>query len=309
MALTLDVDAIRPPGPLGGRLLGGEMMFLGLPSTFSYFQSGLRMRGELAWGDVREAVDGEIGWIDRQWGVHDFSRHQDRKSARYRNEWRVMQLANGWDLSCFHQYLRPARNAVVPWTGISAQGPGPEFALRATTHVDLEIPEFIRSPGVVRGRELLTDGPRYFPYRYRLRAPELGLDVSSTPWIDAPAHALPIEYWTGPVTIAGRAFDEPVTGLGFDERSRPWIHGFEIAAALRLTAEHAIELAPETKKLLAYRAWETEALALRDPRAAHVHVTSHIVPLLGGLPSPTRERVTALVHDLVAVLAARRRLP
>jgi len=38
-------------------------------------------------------------------------------------------------------------------------------------------------------------------------------------------------------------------------------------------------------------------------------VTRHIVPLLGGLPSPTRERVTALVHDLVAVLAARRRLP
>src|SRR5262245_30966852 len=44
MVLTLDVDALRPPAPLGGRMLGGAMMFLGLPDTFSYFQSGLRMR-------------------------------------------------------------------------------------------------------------------------------------------------------------------------------------------------------------------------------------------------------------------------
>src|SRR5258706_564485 len=119
---ALAVAATRPPAALGGRRLGGERMFLGLPSTFSYFQSGLTMRGELAWGDVREAVEGSVGWIDRQWAVHDFSRHQDRKSARYRNEWRVMQFANGWDLSCFHQYLRPPRNPVVPWTGIPAQG-------------------------------------------------------------------------------------------------------------------------------------------------------------------------------------------
>ena len=35
-----------------------------------------------------------------------------------------MQFDNGWDMSCFHQYQRHQRNAVVPWTGISAQGPG-----------------------------------------------------------------------------------------------------------------------------------------------------------------------------------------
>jgi hypothetical protein len=309
MALALDVDATRPPAPLGGRRLGGEMMFLGLESTFSYFQSGLRLNGELAWGELREPVAGEVGWIDRQWAVHDFSRRQDRRSARYRNEWRVMQFHNGWDMSCFHQYLRPARNAVVPWTGISAQGPGPTFELRATTDVELEIPEFVRSPGLVRGGELLTQGPRYFPYRYRLRARELGLDVGSTPWVDAPAHDLPIEYWTGPVTIAGLVCDEPATGLGFDERSRPWIHGFEIAEALGRTVEHLPDVAPETKALLAYRAWEVEALALRDPAAAHRHVLRHVEPLLETLAATARERVTAMVRDLVAVLARRRRLP
>ena len=309
MALTLDIDATRPPAPLGGRALGGEMMFLGLPSTFSYFQSGLSMRGELAWGDRREAVTGEVGWIDRQWAVHDFSRHQDRRSARYRNEWRVMQFTNGWDMSCFHQYLRPARNAVVPWTGLSAQGPAPSYELRSSTRVTLEIPEFIRSPGIVRGRELLTDGPRYFPYRYRLLAPDMGLDVTAEPWVDAPAHDLPIEYWTGPVSLTGRAWDAPVVGVGFDERSRPWIHGFEIAEAVRRTVDALPDLDPDTRGLLAYRAWEVEALALRDTTSAHRHVSAHLLPLLDRVPGANRERLATMIHDLVAVLASHRRLP
>ena len=164
-------------------------------------------------------------------------------------------------------------------------------------------------PRLVRGRELLTDGPRYFPYRYRLRAPDLGMDVWSDPWVDAPAHQLPIEYWTGPVTLTGRLFDQPVSGLGFDERSRPRIHGFEIAEELRLTVEHMDGLAPDTKALLASRAWEVESLALRDAAGAHAHVTTHVQPLLADLPEAARDRVTAIVHDLVGVLASRRRLP
>ena len=58
-----------------------------------------------------------VGWIDRQWAEDDFAKHQDPESSRYRNEWRVIQLDNGWDLSCFHQYLRDQRNAVVPLQG------------------------------------------------------------------------------------------------------------------------------------------------------------------------------------------------
>src|SRR5262249_62132771 len=93
MALTLDVEAFRPPAPLGGRQLGGEMFFLGAPSTYSYFQSGLHMQGRLTWGDHDEDVEGDVGWIDRQWAEDDFSRYQDLpRSSRYRNEWRVDEL-------------------------------------------------------------------------------------------------------------------------------------------------------------------------------------------------------------------------
>jgi len=186
MALELELDATRPPAPLGGRELGGEMMFLGAERTYSYFQSGLVMRGRLTWGDQAEEVEGETGWIDRQWAERHFAVHQDWRNARYRSEWRVMQFDNGWDMSCFHQYHRHQHNAVVPWSGLAAQGPAPAFALRATTRVELVIPEFIRSPGVVPARFMLTRGPRYFPHRYRLRAPEWDMDVHAEPLVDAP---------------------------------------------------------------------------------------------------------------------------
>jgi hypothetical protein len=279
------------------------MMFLGAERTWSYFQSGLRLRGRLAWGDLAEDVAGEVGWIDRQWAEDDFARHQDAESARYRNEWRVMHLDNGWDLSCFHQYLRDRRNAVVPWTGVSAQGPAPEFALRATHRVELVVPEFVRSPGVVRSLMMLTEGPRYFPARYRLRVPDWELDVEAEPLVVAPAHQFPIEWWTGPVRIRGTMLGAPVTGLGFDERSHPRIRGFEMAEALRLSAEHALDPGDDRGRLVAYRAWEVEALALRgDPRAAAAHLRRHVEPLLAALPEPTRGALGALAADLRAVL-------
>jgi hypothetical protein len=306
MALELEVEALRPPAPLGGPELGGEMMFLGAERTFSYFQSGLRMRGRIAWGEVEEEVSGEVGWIDRQWAEDDFAKHQDPETSRYRNEWRVMQFDNGWDLSCFHQYLRDQRNAVVPWTGVSAQGPGPRFELRATHRVELEVPEFIRSPGIVRGLLMLSEGPRYFPYRYRLRVPEWEMDVSAEPFTDAPAHQFPIEWWSGPVRLEGRLFGEPVHGLGFDERSCPRVRGFEIAAALQQSADHASDrdVAAAARRMLAYRAWEVQALALRgDPGAAAMHLASRVNPLLAAAPrSGTSQRLEQLAADLATVL-------
>jgi predicted secreted hydrolase len=302
MELELDVEALRPPAPLGGPALGGEMMFLGAERTFSYFQSGLQMRGRLTWGDVSEEVSGTVGWIDRQWAEDDFAKHQDPESSRYRNEWRVIQLDNGWDLSCFHQYQRDQRNAVVPWTGVSAQGPAPDFEIRGTHRVELSVPEFIRSPGVVRGLLMLSEGPRWFPARYRLRVPEWDMDLAAEPLVEAPAHGFPIEWWSGPVRIEGRLFGERVRGLGFDERSCPRIRGFEIAEALKLSAEHAVAADDGARKLLPYRAWEVEALALRgDPGAAAAHLERRVVPLLSAWPRAP-ERLAELARDLRAVL-------
>jgi hypothetical protein len=303
MELMIEMEATRPPAPLGGRELGGEMMFLGAERTYSYFQSGLVMRGRLRWDAVDEEVEGSLGWIDRQWAVDDFARHQDLRSTRYRNEWRVMHFDNGWEMSCFHQYHRHQRNAVVPWSGMSAQGPAPTFELRATPRVELDIPEFISSPGIVRALSMLTEGPRYFPYRYRMRVPEWDMDVEAEPFIDAPAHRLPIEYWTGPVRLSGRVFGQAVRGYGFDERSRPWVRDFELAAALRITVEHLPNAQEAPCRLLAYRLSEVEALALRrDPKAALVHLQRQVEPLLEVVPATAGSQVAWLVRDLRVVL-------
>jgi hypothetical protein len=215
----------------------------------------------------------------------------------------VIQLDNGWDLSCFHQYQRDQRNAVVPWTGVSAQGPGPDFEIRGTHRVELTIPEFIRSPGVVRGLLMLSEGPRYFPQRYRLRVPEWDMDLAGESLADAPAHGFPIEWWSGPVRIEGKMFGEKVRGFGFDERSCPRIRGFEIAEAVKLSAEHAADLTEAHRRRLSYRAWEVEALALRgDPAAAAAHLRTRVKPLLEAEPVP--ERLVALADDLLGVLDA-----
>jgi len=306
MSLELAIDAARPPAPLGGSMLGGEMMFLGAPGTHSYFQSGLSMRGRLRWGDRAEDVEGNVGWIDRQWAVDDFSVHQDRHSSRYRHEWRVMQFDDGWDMSCFHQYQRDAGNAVVPWSGLSAQGPAPEFSLRATERVDVDVLEFIRSPGLVRGTSMLTDGPRYFPHRYRLRVRDWGMDVRAQPLVDAPAHALPIEYWTGPVRLQGVLWNQPVAGWGFDERCRPWARGDEITRALRLSVDAQDELDEADRTMLAYRLREVEALALRgDPPVAMAHARRHVVPGMERLPPGPRAALTPLAEDMLIALSGR----
>ncbi len=307
MALELEIDATRPPAPLGGRLLGGEMMFLGEPRTFSYFQSGLSMRGRLAWQSppesktppIDEEVSGETGWIDRQWAIDDFSKHQDAQTARYRNEWRVIQLDSGWDMSCFHQFQRDRANAVVPWTGLSAQGPGPLHELRATHRVELRVPDFVRSPGIVRAPSMLSEGPRWFPRRYRLLAPEWDLDLECEPLIEAPAHRFPIEYWTGPVRVHGRLFGKPTSGVGFDERSHPRIRDFELAAALRSALDHGPDANDLALSRLALRVWEVEALLLRDdPAAAVDHLTRHVLPGLVGQKGERAERLRALAADV-----------
>jgi predicted secreted hydrolase len=306
MQLDLEINATRPPGPLGGRELGGEMMFLGAERTYSYFQSGLLMRGHIAWNGVSEDVEGTVGWIDRQWAEDDFTVHQDWRSTRYRHEWRVMHFDNGWDMSCFLQYNRQRHNALVPWSGLSAQGPEPQFELRATTRVTVDVLDFIKSPGLVRARSMLTEGPRYFPHRYRMRVPEWEMDVRAEPLVDAPAHNLPIEYWTGPVRLDGVLFGQPVRGLGFDERCRPWVRDFELAAALTLTAQQLAAIDDDLRRLLAYRAWEVEALALRgDPRAAAAHLRTHVEPLIARLPDAVRTPVQALSNDLLGVLDGR----
>ncbi|MBW2448011.1 MAG: hypothetical protein JRG83_19105, partial [Deltaproteobacteria bacterium] len=308
MELMLSVEAERPPAPLGGRELEGEMMFLGGEETYSYFQSGLTMKGRVRWMGRDEEVEGTVGWIDRQWAVDDFTVYQDFRSSRYRHEWRVLQFDNGWDMSCFFQYHRHEQNRKVPWSGLSAQGPGPEFEIKSTTEVTIEPVSFIKSPGTVRSFFMITEGPRWFPHGYRLRVPEWDVDVTATPLVDVPAHRLLIEYWTGPVRLEGTVFGEAVEGYGFDERCRPYVRNFELTEVLRILISHREDGTPEDRRALIYRLSEVEALCLRgDPQVALAYLERRVSPLLSTQPDDMQSALRPVLEDLRHLLRTKAR--
>ena len=64
-----------------GREYGGVKTCMGQYGTHSYFQSDVRFRGTLEWGDVREEVEGDSGWIDRQWTPRHLGVHTDRRNT------------------------------------------------------------------------------------------------------------------------------------------------------------------------------------------------------------------------------------
>ena len=99
MHLALTLDTLKPPMPVGGTQAGGVKTCMGQYGTHSYFQSDVRFRGTLEWGDVREEVDGDSGWIDRQWTPRHLGTHNDWRNRRYRHEWRQIHLDNGMEMS------------------------------------------------------------------------------------------------------------------------------------------------------------------------------------------------------------------
>jgi hypothetical protein len=104
------------------------------------------------------------------------------------------------------------------------------------------------------------------------------------------------------VRIAGTMFGKPVRGLGFDERSCPRVRAFEIAAALRDWATHGLPADDARARMLSYRAWEIEALALRrSPDAAAAHGARHLPALLDAQPA-LPDGLRALAADLLDVL-------
>jgi hypothetical protein len=62
---------------------------------------------------------------------------------------------------------------------------------------------------------------RYFFDAFRLRAPSLALDVEASPLVAAPAHHMPIDYFSGPMQVMGTMNGQAVEGFGFHERTLP----------------------------------------------------------------------------------------
>ena len=155
------------------REYGGVKTCMGQYGTHSYFQSDVRFRGTLEWGDVREEVDGDSGWIDRQWTPRYLGVHSDRRNSGYRHEWRQIHLDNGVEMSVWLHVDRQRGNRPIPFCGVTAATPDLRVARdHRVRHRAARASCAI--PGLVRPRYALSRGAKYFADRYRLRAPGLG---------------------------------------------------------------------------------------------------------------------------------------
>ncbi|MFN8640878.1 MAG: secreted hydrolase [Candidatus Binatia bacterium] len=305
MHLALAVDARKPPMPVGGAQAGGVKTCMGQYGTHSYFQSDVRFGGTLQWGDVREAVDGDSGWIDRQWTPRHLGTHNDWRNRRYRHEWRQLHLDNGLEMSVWLHVDRHRGNRLIPFCGATAATP--DGRVVATSEFTVERQSWVRDPGLVRPRSRLTRGPQYLADRYRLLIPAWELDVVSTPLVPAPAHVLPIEYWSGPTRIAGTVGGRPVRGLGFNERTWVFARDFELVDVLRGTLRHlpadAFPAGSPGPQALADQAWEIDAFLSHGGRAAaRAHLRDRLRPHVERLAEPHRSHVRQIVADLESAL-------
>ncbi|MEO8603117.1 MAG: lipocalin family protein [bacterium] len=306
MHVDLDLDTLKPPMPVGGAEYGGTKTCIGQYGTHSYFQSDVRFRGTLEWGDVREAVDGDSGWIDRQWTPRHLGVHNDRTGGRYRHEWRQIHLDNGMEMSVWLHVDRRRHNRPIPFASATlSTGDG---RVLTTSEYQLDRQSFVRDPGLIQPRYPLTRGAGYMTDRYRLRIPAWELDLTSEPLVAAPAHALPIEYWSGPARIQGTVGEQPVRGFGFHERTLLFARDFELVDVLRHSLRHLpIEAFPPDSPGplgLANQAWEVDAFLSHGGRAAaRDHLRSRVQPHLERLAEPHRSHVLRVLEDLLTALA------
>ncbi|MGH3580000.1 MAG: hypothetical protein ACRERC_00555 [Candidatus Binatia bacterium] len=305
MALDLELDTHKPPMPVGGAEYAGVKTCMGQYGTHSYFQSQVSFSGTLQWGDVREAVDGDSGWIDRQWTPRHLGVHSDRRNRGYRHEWRQIHLDNGVEMSAWQHVDCHRHNRPIPFSGVTASTP--DGQVLSTTEFEIERLTYVRDPGVVVPRYPLTRGAKYLADRYRLRVPAWDLELTSAPLSPAPAHALPIEYWSGPTRVQGRMGGREVAGFGFHERTRCFTRDFELVDVLRGTLRHLpaaalLPGAPDALRL-ANLAWEIDAFLSHGGRAAaRHHLRTRLRPHLERLAEPARAHVLQICEDLDAVL-------
>lgn len=305
MALALELDTHKPPLPVGGTEFGGVKTCMGQYGTHSYFQSDVRFRGRLEWGDVRDEVEGDSGWIDRQWTPRHLGVHSDRRNSGYRHEWRQIHLDNGVEMSVWLHVDRHRGNRPIPFCGATAALA--DGRVVATTEFTIERLSYVRDPGHVPPRYPLTRGAKYFADRYRLGIPAWELEVESEPLVAAPAHALPIEYWSGPTRVHGRMGGQPVRGFGFHERTLALARDFELVDVLRGTLRHLPEGAFPAGSPgplgLADLVWEVDAfLSHGGRRAAREHLQQRVHPWLQRLEEPHRRHALQILADLENLL-------
>jgi hypothetical protein len=216
----------------------------------------------------------------------------------------VLHLDNGWDLSVWQQFDAERVDRLVPFSGVTAQGPSGE--VRSTTDFHVERLSFVRDPGHIRPSRPLARGDSWLTDRFHLTVRDWGLAVTAEPLVPAPAHLMPIEYWNGPVRLIGQMTGRPVSGFGFHERSKLWWKPHDLVYVLRETLRHQPATGPSAAdaQRIANRVWNCDILlARRDRRGAAAYLAREVEPGIRLLAPPGRDAARQIYDALQAALA------
>jgi hypothetical protein len=131
------------------------------------------------------------------------------------------------------------------------------------------------------------------------------LSVTAEPYVAAPAHLMPIEYWNGPIRVIGQMGGRPVSGFGFHERSKLWFRPHELVFVLRETLRHmpATGHAGISPQVLANRVWQCDVLLARgDVAGTRRYLETKVAPGIDQLGSSGRDAAADVYDALVTAL-------
>ncbi|MCV7198642.1 secreted hydrolase [Mycobacterium angelicum] len=250
MRLDLDVTPTRAPTPVGASTYNGKIVCFGQPDTYSYFQTGMTMTGTLRWGDLIVQVSGAAGHVDRQWFPLYAGGGTGEPPRTRSHEWRTINFDNGVDMSIWRQFDRRNRNALQPFTGVTASYPDPSQAPECTEDFQITIESYVRWPDEIQPLIRPPAPASYLPDRHRIICAALGLDIVGEPLVPAPAHGLPIEYMEGPYRYHGTLAGQPVSAFAFNERSLALYRDWELVEVLTTTIANAEPADPDLHKMV-----------------------------------------------------------
>jgi len=196
-AIDLRLEALKPAVPQGD---GGLDAKGAAPGNASYYYSipRLSVSGTVEAGGTRDAVEG-LAWMDREWSTSAL----EAGVAGW--DWFALQLSDGSDLMLYR--LRDDHGGTTQFSAgtlVDANGAVTRFG---ATDFSLQAGDFWTSA---------TSGARY-PVFWRIRIPDVGLDLQVAPHLKEQEIDLAVRYWEGAVGVTGSSRQGSVSGHGYLE--------------------------------------------------------------------------------------------
>lgn len=187
------VDPIVLQGDEGLSAKGAER------ANASYYYSMMRLRasGTIRVGGVEHAVEG-LAWLDREWSTSALS------PGVVGWDWFSLQLDDDSELMLYR--LRTEDGGTAPFSAGTFVAPDGATVRLGGNDFDLEETGTWRSP---RGGT--------YPSGWRIRVPELSLELRVTPRLADQELDLAFRYWEGAVAAEGSRAGAPVAGRGYVE--------------------------------------------------------------------------------------------